>query len=161
MANDRPNQMALLSVAQMAAADRAAIAAGIPGSQLMQNAGNAVVREITRRWSPRPVTVLCGPGNNGGDGFVAAIALAAEGWPVRVAMYGARDALRGDARLHAMRWSGAVEALSPRAIDGAALVVDALFGSGLRRPLDATIVDTLGAATRRGVPLVAIDVPSG
>ncbi|MGB6307361.1 MAG: NAD(P)H-hydrate epimerase, partial [Steroidobacteraceae bacterium] len=72
----------LLSVAQMAAADRAAMAAGTPGSVLMQNAGDAVAREIGRRWSARPVVVLCGPGNNGGDGFVAALALAGAGWPV-------------------------------------------------------------------------------
>src|SRR6185312_5251298 len=75
----------LLSVAQTAEAERAAMAAGTSGTTLMQNAGNAVVREITRRWPPRPVSVLCGPGNNGGDGFVVAAALAQAGWPVRVA----------------------------------------------------------------------------
>ncbi len=78
----------LLSVAQMNEADRLATAAGTPGSLLMQNAGEAVAREITRRWTPRPVNVLCGPGNNGGDGFVVAIALAQSGWPVRVALLG-------------------------------------------------------------------------
>ncbi|HME40984.1 MAG TPA: NAD(P)H-hydrate dehydratase [Steroidobacteraceae bacterium] len=161
MTHALPNQTALLSVAQMTAADRAAIAAGTPGSQLMQNAGDSVVREITRRWSPRPVAVLCGPGNNGGDGFVVAIALAQAGWPVRIALLGDRQELRGDARLHAMRWSGAIAAVTPAAIDGAALVVDALFGSGLSRPLQGPVVDTLMAVTRRGLPLVAIDVPSG
>jgi hydroxyethylthiazole kinase-like uncharacterized protein yjeF len=154
-------QTALLSVAQMTEADRAAIAAGTPGALLMQNAGDAVVREITRRWSPRPVTVLCGPGNNGGDGFVVAIALAQNGWPVRVALLGRREDLRGDARLHATRWSGGVETVTASAIEGAALVVDALFGSGLRRPLEGQVVDTLNAVEQRGLPLVAIDVPSG
>jgi hydroxyethylthiazole kinase-like uncharacterized protein yjeF len=161
MANARPNQTALLSVAQMTEADRAAIAAGTPGSLLMQNAGNAVAREITRRWSPRPVTVLCGPGNNGGDGFVAAAALAQTGWPVRVALLGPREELRGDARLFAERWSGGVEPVAPAAIESAALVVDALFGTGLRRRLDSQVQDTLAAVTRGGLPLVAIDVPSG
>jgi ADP-dependent NAD(P)H-hydrate dehydratase / NAD(P)H-hydrate epimerase len=155
------HQTALLSVAQMTEADRATIAAGTPGSLLMQNAGDAVVREITRRWSPRPVTVLCGPGNNGGDGFVVAIALAQSGWPVRVALTGHRNELRGDARVHAERWSGDVEAVSPSVIADAALVVDALFGSGLSRPLDTQVSATLAAVAQRGLPLVAIDVPSG
>ena len=157
----RPAQTALLSVVQMAEADRAAIAAGTPGSVLMQNAGNAVAQEITRRWSPRPVTVLCGPGNNGGDGFVVALALARAGWPVRVALLGEVEALRGDARLHAMRWSGGVDRVAPAALEGAALVVDALFGSGLSRPLDPQITATLNAAGQLGLPFVAIDVPSG
>ena len=154
-------QTALLSVAQMTEADRAAVAAGTPGSQLMLNAGNAVVREIMRRWPPRAVTVLCGPGNNGGDGFVVAVALAQAGWPVRVALLGDRENLRGDARFHAARWSGGVEAVTPAAIDGAALVVDALFGSGLRRALDSPVVATLRAVAQRELPLVAVDVPSG
>jgi NAD(P)H-hydrate epimerase len=157
----RPNQTALLSVAQMTAADRAAIAAGTPGSVLMQNAGNAVVREITRRWSPRPVSVLCGPGNNGGDGFVVAIELARAGWPVRIALLGRKEELRGDARIHAERWSGSIDNLTPDAADGAALVVDALFGSGLSRRLDPQTLAVLTVVAQRGIPLIAIDVPSG
>jgi hydroxyethylthiazole kinase-like uncharacterized protein yjeF len=155
------SQTALLSVAQMTQADAAAVAAGIPGSVLMQNAGAAVVREITRRWTPRAVSVLCGPGNNGGDGFVVAAALAQAGWPVRVALLGARDSLRGDARIHAARWNGGVESVTPAALDGAALTVDALFGSGLRGVLDAAVQATLKAATQSGIPIVAVDVPSG
>jgi hydroxyethylthiazole kinase-like uncharacterized protein yjeF len=143
-------------------ADRLTMAAGTPGSLLMQRAGEAVAREVARRWArPRPITVLCGPGNNGGDGFVAAIALAQSGWPVRVALLGELRALRGDAQLYAKRWSGGIEPLSAQVIEGAELVVDALFGSGLSRPLDAQAIDTLALATRRGVPLIAVDVPSG
>jgi NAD(P)H-hydrate epimerase len=145
----------------MTKADRAAIVAGIPGSTLMQNAGNAVVREIMRRWSLRPVSVVCGPGNNGGDGFVVATALAQAGWPVRIALLGPREKLRGDARIHAERWSGGIESVTPGVIEGAALVVDALFGSGLSRRLDPQVAATLTAVTRRGIPLVAVDVPSG
>jgi hydroxyethylthiazole kinase-like uncharacterized protein yjeF len=156
-----PFQTALLSVAQMNAADRAAIAAGTPGTTLMQNAGDAVAKEITRRWSPRPTTVLCGPGNNGGDGFVVAVALAQTGWMVRVALLGRIEELRGDAQFHAARWHGGVEPMTPAAVDGASLVVDAVFGSGLSRPLDSQVVDTLAAVKRRSLPLVAIDVPSG
>src|SRR2546430_1823385 len=109
MGDARSIRTALLSVAQMTAADRAAIAAGVAGPLLMQNAGNAVVREITRRWPPRPAIVLCGPGNNGGDGFVVAAGLAQLGWPVRVALLGRREDLRGDAGVHAARWSGGIE----------------------------------------------------
>ncbi len=101
----------LLSVAQMNEADRLTMAAGTPGSLLMQKAGEAVAREITRRWTPRPVTVLCGPGNNGGDGFVVAVALAQSGWPVRVALLGPKQALRGDAQHHAQRWTGSTRTL--------------------------------------------------
>ncbi|MEP6883875.1 MAG: NAD(P)H-hydrate dehydratase [Gammaproteobacteria bacterium] len=156
-----PLPCALLSVAQMTEADRAAIAFGAPAPMLMQNAGNAVAQEIIRRWSPRPVTVLCGPGNNGGDGFVVAIALAQAGWPVRVALLGAVENLGGDARLYAMRWAGGTEPVSPAAVDGAGLVVDALFGSGLSRRLDAQVTETLAAAAHRELPMVAVDIPSG
>jgi len=154
-------QAALLSVAQMTEADRLTIAAGTPAALLMQNAGSAVAQEIIRRWSPRRVTVLCGPGNNGGDGFVVAAALAQAGWPVRVAALAGREELHGAARHHAAKWSGELEALTPAVIDGAALVVDALFGSGLSRPLDARVRSTLALAVQRGLTLVAVDVPSG
>jgi NAD(P)H-hydrate epimerase len=145
----------------MNAADRLTMAAGTPGSMLMQRAGEAVVRELVRRWTPRPVSVLCGPGNNGGDGFVVACRLAQSGWTVRVALLGEISGLRGDAQHHAQRWTGSVEPLTPRVIDDAELVVDSLFGSGLSRRLDSQVTDTLSCATRRGIPIIAVDVPSG
>ena len=151
----------VLKVAQMNAADRLTIAAGTPGALLMQRAGEAVVRELVRRWTPRPVTVLCGPGNNGGDGFVAAILLAQSGWTVRLALLGDISALRGDARHHAQRWTGRIEPLTPQVIDSAELVVDSIFGSGLSRRLDRQVSDALSCATRRGIPIIAVDVPSG
>jgi hydroxyethylthiazole kinase-like uncharacterized protein yjeF len=142
-------------------ADRLAMAAGTPGTLLMQHAGEAVVRELVRRFTPRPTAVLCGPGNNGGDGFVAAIALAQSGWPVRVALFGDSSALHGDAKDHAQRWTGGIEPLTPRIIEDAELVVDALFGSGLSRRLDSRITDTLSFAARRSLPIIAVDIPSG
>jgi hydroxyethylthiazole kinase-like uncharacterized protein yjeF len=152
---------AVLRVEQMAEADRLAMAAGTPGTLLMQNAGEAVACEIKRRFTPRAVSILCGPGNNGGDGFVAAAALAQAGWQVRVALLGVVDALRGDAQYHARRWGGTVEPLVPACIDDADLVIDALFGSGLNRALDSTVRNVLAYATRRARPIVAVDIPSG
>jgi NAD(P)H-hydrate epimerase len=157
------SDQALLTVSQMNAADRLAIAMGTPGVVLMESAGASVAHEITRRWSARAVAVLCGPGNNGGDGFVVARHLAAAGWAVRLALLGARDNLKGDAAHHAQLWAGPVEPLTLDVLDvldGAALVVDALFGSGLTRALDGSVAEVLTAAALRA-PIVSIDVPSG
>ena len=150
-----------MTVAEMGEADRRTVSAGIPGPQLMHAAGSAVVREIVQRWSTRRVTVLCGPGNNGGDGFVVATELAAAGWPVRVALAGTRASLSGDAKYHADRWTGSVEPLTVTSVGDAQLVVDAVFGSGLNRALEPAIKDVLDAVSRQGVPVLAVDVPSG
>jgi NAD(P)H-hydrate epimerase len=147
---------AVLTVAEMYEADRRAAHSGI---ELMDCAGKAVAGEIMRRWPACPVRVLCGPGNNGGDGFVVARLLAAAGWPVRLGLLGSLEALQGDARHHAGLWRGEVEPMSPALLEGAALVVDALFGAGLSRRLDGAAAATLAAA--RGLPIVAVDVPSG
>ena len=124
----------VLSAARMARADSATIAAGTSGVALMEHAAAAVARAVRRRWTPRPTLVLCGPGNNGGDGFGAAALLADAGWPVTVALLGDRAALRGDAAVMAARWGGPVRGLDPAAVADAALVVDALFGAGLSAP---------------------------
>ena len=142
-------------------ADRLTVATGTPATELMENAGKAVARAIEQRWSARPVIVLCGPGNNGGDGFVAARHLSETGWPVRIALLGPRDHLVGAARHHAELWRGTVEPLTPGVLEGAELVVDSIFGAGLSRALDGSSVETLAAAARRKLPIVAIDVPSG
>lgn len=154
-------QAALLTVRQMAEADRLSVVAGVSSFELMSNAGAAVAHEIQRRWTPRPLLVLCGPGNNGGDGFVCAYRLAQAGWPVRVAMWGSRAALKGEAGQHAQRWPGEVQALSPAVLEGAELIVDAVFGAGLARALEGQVLDTLAAAGRGTVPIVAVDTPSG
>jgi NAD(P)H-hydrate epimerase len=152
---------ALLDARQMAEADRLTVAGGVSVSRLMQNAGKGVAQEIMRRWSARPVTVLCGPGNNGGDAFVAARALAEAGWSVRVALLGAREGLKGAAREHADLWHGAIEALAPAVIEGAQLIVDGLFGAGLSRALAGAARETLAAAAAARIPIVAVDIPSG
>lgn len=152
---------ALLTVAEMTAADRLTVAAGIAATDLMANAGQSVAREIERRWTARPVTILCGPGNNGGDGFVVAISLAEKGWPVTLALLGERSHLRGEAAFHAARWQGPIVAVTESCLDGASLIVDALFGAGLSRRLDGAAAEILAKVAKRGLPIVAIDVPSG
>jgi ADP-dependent NAD(P)H-hydrate dehydratase / NAD(P)H-hydrate epimerase len=152
---------ALLTPQQMAEADRLTIAGGIPGLVLMEKAGLAVADAVSRRWPPRPLVVLCGPGNNGGDGFVAARILAERGWEVRLALLGDRAGLRGDAATAAGRWRGPVEPLMPGVLDNAALVIDAMFGAGLARPIEGTALEVIEALGERKLTVVAVDVPSG
>ncbi len=158
---DAASRHALLTIAEMARADASAIAGGVPGERLMAAAGAAVAEAVRGGFPPAPVLVLCGPGNNGGDGFVAARLLRDAGWPVRLALLGERGRLKGDAALHAARWSGAVEALAPACLEGAGIVIDGLFGAGLARPLEGVARATLEALDERRLPVVAIDVPSG
>jgi ADP-dependent NAD(P)H-hydrate dehydratase / NAD(P)H-hydrate epimerase len=161
MSFDRAGPLAVLSVAEMRAADRATIAAGTPGRVLMERAGTAVADAVAARWSPRPVLVLCGPGNNGGDGFVAARVLAGRGWPVRLALLGDPAALRGDAAAAAADWSGDVERAQPDAIGAAEIVVDALFGVGLTRDLAGDAQALVRALDSHRARVVAVDLPSG
>lgn len=151
----------ILTVAEHGEADRLAIAAGIPGESLMEAAAAGVAGEILRRWTARPVTVLCGPGNNGGDGFAVARLLAREGWPVRLALAGDVADLRGDAAAMAARWRQPVEPMRAAVADSAGLVVDAVFGAGLGRPVAGAAAETLRAVRAQAVPVVAVDLPSG
>ena len=151
----------LLTVEEMYRADAAAIAGGVSGEALMEAAGRSIADHIRNRWAQRPVAVLCGPGNNGGDGFVVARLLDADGWPVKVALLGRRDRLKGDAAAAAERWQGDVAALSPDVLDGAGLVVDGLFGAGLARPPEGAARDVIAALGAGETPCVAVDIPSG
>ena len=151
----------LLSVEEMCRADQAAVKIGVPSLELMEAAGAGAARAIMDRWSARPTTILCGPGNNGGDGFVIARQMADAGWPVRVALLGDRANLSGDAAVNAGRWHGAVEAATPNCLQGSELVVDALFGAGLGRPLEGTARELVATINDLGKPCVAVDVPSG
>lgn len=147
---------ALLTPEQMYRADALAVAAGVSSLTLMERAGRAVAEEILRRFAARPTLVLCGPGNNGGDGYVVARLLRDWGWPVRVALWGETARLKGDAAIMAKRWGGPFENVTSLA--GAGLIVDALFGAGLSKPLPDKLVKLIGEAK---TPVVAIDVPSG
>jgi NAD(P)H-hydrate epimerase len=152
---------ALLAPDEMGLADKAAVASGVSEIALMEAAGRAVAEAVMARWSPRPVAVLCGPGNNGGDGFVAARHLAMEAWPVRLALLGDRDRLVGAAAHHAARYRGPVEPMSPQLLDGAGVVIDAMFGAGLSRPIDGRARAMIDALSASRIPVAAVDVPSG
>ena len=155
------DNLVLLTCAEMGRADAAAIAGGIPGTQLMENAGRAVAAAVMERYSARPVAVLCGPGNNGGDGFVAARHLKEKGWNVRVALLGPASALKGDAAWAADLWKGTEAELSPALLDGRPLIIDALFGAGLSRPIEGVAAQVIERINREASPVVAVDVPSG
>ena len=147
----------LLTPAEMSKADQLTAQSGTPSLTLMEAAGSAVTEQIVRRFGRREVLVLCGPGNNGGDGFVVARQLRNAGWSVRVALSGARDRLNGDAAVNAGRWgkTGTAE------LAGAGLIVDALLGAGLDRDVTGEMAKLINAANAAAVPIVAIDVPSG
>lgn len=153
----------LLNAAKMREADRRTIAHGTSGFVLMQHAGNAVARHIMRHWSERPVLAVCGTGNNGGDGFIAASALAEHGWPVTVALVGSEDALKGDALLAFRHWRGhgEVAAFSAELAGMHALIVDALFGTGLARQVAGESLAAIQAMNAAGTPVIAVDLPSG
>ncbi|MFT3726816.1 MAG: NAD(P)H-hydrate dehydratase [Terricaulis sp.] len=150
----------VITIAQMRAIDEATAASGMPTHSLMENAGRAVANAIIERFSPRPTSVVCGPGNNGGDGWVAARVLLERGWPVWVETLAPREQLSGDARAAAARWTGEVLPAGSRKFE-AQLFVDAMFGAGLSRPLagEAATYAAMFAATPDKV--VAVDVPSG
>jgi hydroxyethylthiazole kinase-like uncharacterized protein yjeF len=146
----------LLTPKQMGEADRLTIEGGVSGVTLMENAGRAIARAIRARFTPCRTLVLCGPGNNGGDGYVVARLLAQAGWPVSLAATGAPK--RGtDAAAAAARWRGPTVRFGARAASRAALVIDAVYGAGLSRDVDGVTAETLRAATR----VVAVDTPSG
>ena len=151
----------LLTPRQMSQADAMAVAAGIPALELMENAGRAVTDEILASYRPCSVLVLCGPGNNGGDGFVVARQLSDLGWVVRVALFGGRSAPSGDAGVNATRWSGEVVKAAPEVLTGAELIVDALLGAGLDRDITGPLAQLVTAIANSDVPVVSVDVPSG
>jgi len=148
----------ILNLAEMRAADAAAVAAGTASLALMERAGAAAAETIMARFPRQPARVLCGPGNNGGDGYVVARRLAEAGWLVTVEALGASKT--PDAQAMREAWTGDVTPLAQTAGDGR-LVVDALFGAGLDRPLAAQLGRLAHALERSRASIVALDTPTG
>lgn len=153
----------LLTAAEMGRADALAVAHGVPSLSLMENAGRAVADAAVALAGQQGsrIAIACGPGNNGGDGFVAARLLHERGHRVRLGLLGQRDALKGDAAAMAALWREPVEPLSPATIADADIVIDAMFGAGLSRPLEGVAADVVAAINASGKPVLAVDVPSG
>jgi hydroxyethylthiazole kinase-like uncharacterized protein yjeF len=151
------NVRPILTVAEMARADAAAIAAGTPGLELMERAGTAVADAVCARFRQQPALVLCGPGNNGGDGYVAARVLAGRGWPVEVRSFG--EPVTQDAQAASRRWEGPTRPLNGYLEPG--LLIDALFGAGLSRPLDGPAAYAAQRMAEAPERVVAVDIPSG
>ncbi len=162
-------ELALLSNAQMYQADSLTMERGISGARLMDAAGRAVADELMARHEPAPAIVLCGGGNNGGDGYVIARYLREAGWPVEVAQLGKTSDLSGDAALAAGAWvkdgKTKVAALAPEVVAGAEIIIDCLLGAGLSRAVEGVIAETIQAANHaretEDAFVVAVDIPSG
>jgi ADP-dependent NAD(P)H-hydrate dehydratase / NAD(P)H-hydrate epimerase len=153
--------MEVLTASEMDRADRLTIAAGTPGFALMLSAGQAVAEAAMDLVEEGPILVVAGRGNNGGDGFVAAAELAARGREVSVILLCERDSLSGDAASAARGWKHPVLPFNPQAIGKPALIIDALFGSGLNRPVKGDPHEMIEAINANGAPVLSVDLPSG
>ncbi|MGY3589091.1 hydroxyethylthiazole kinase-like uncharacterized protein yjeF [Bradyrhizobium sp. USDA 4341] len=153
--------MDVLTTTEMERADRLTIAAGTPGFALMMSAGQAVAEAAMDLVEEGPIVVVAGRGNNGGDGFVAAAELAARGREVSVILLCERDSLQGDAALAAKGWKYPVLPFNPQALGKPALIIDALFGAGLNRPVKGDPLEMIAAINANGMPVLAVDLPSG
>lgn len=151
----------LLTTAEMAEADRLTIAGGTPGIELMEKAGRAVADAAHVLFRGGRVVVVAGPGNNGGDGFVAARFSQEFAHDVRVSFIGDKSKLHGDAAIAAENWKGPVDTAAPEQLAGCGLIIDALFGAGLDREVTGQARAMIGAMNAAGVPVIAVDLPSG
>ncbi|HMI97734.1 MAG TPA: NAD(P)H-hydrate dehydratase [Micropepsaceae bacterium] len=151
----------ILTVAEMSEADRLTIGSGVASLTLMESAGSAVADAVDANYPVASVLVLCGPGNNGGDGFCAASHLRKRGYDVRASCLAEPASLEGDAAEMARRWRGPLSLFTPDVIEGATLIIDAIFGAGLSRPLDGPVAEMARAVNASRCPALAVDVPTG
>lgn len=154
-------QTDILTTRDCGRCDAYAEAEGVPGIMLMDRAGRGLADAVRARWSRRSVAVLCGPGNNGGDGYVAARYLERAGWPVTLYALGDPGRLTGDAAWARGEWAGDVLPLESCSPGEHALVIDALFGAGLARPLDGMAAECVSRLAGSECVVVSADVPSG
>ena len=154
--------MEILTAAQMYAADKETIAKIMPENDLVENAGFAAACQIAKRYGKQPILIACGAGNNGADGFVAARVLSNRGYSVKVAFAGSKDKMSPACRFAAERFDGIVLPLSPDCLHRfEGVVVDALFGIGLSRPIEGEIAAFITALNASNLPVVSLDIPSG
>lgn len=153
--------MDVLTSSEMAQAEFLTIAGGVTGFELMRNAGLAVADAAEDLVEDGDILVVAGRGNNGGDGFVAAAELAARGREVRVMLLCSRDTLGGDGARAAALWKGPVEPFNPDAVGQPGLIIDAIFGTGLDRPLKGDPLLIVQAINHAQVPVLSVDFPSG
>ena len=151
----------ILSVSDCYNADELAVLHGVQSIQLMEQAGAEIARVIASRFPKQLVVVLCGPGNNGGDGFVVARHLRERGWDVLVASMVDVSQFSGDAAVMARRYDGPVSVLDVSVLDGRTLVVDALFGAGLSKPISGGLLSIFQCIEDKGLSVASVDVPSG
>ena len=152
----------LLTNTEMAQADRLAIVGGVTGIELMERAGAAVAAAVAARDTVGAhVVVLAGPGNNGGDGFVAARLLAQRGFRVRLLLAGEAAHLKGDAAVAAAKWTGPIETATIGGFAGANVIIDGLFGAGLDRPVEEPARSLIEAMNAGSARIIAVDLPSG
>lgn len=154
-------RLEILTSAAMRACDTAAFAAGASSVALMDAAGRAAAEAIMASFAPCPTSVLCGPGANGGDGYVIARRLAEAGWQVEVIALAPAEQLTGDAAIMAGWYPGPVHSAQATPGDGVGLIIDALFGLGLSRGLAGPAARLVEAANAHPAPIVSIDLPSG
>lgn len=164
--NSVMNAEHLLTSEEAASIDANAIESGADGFLMMEQAGLAAAELVTDYIGTPleaggPVIVLCGPGNNGGDGFVIARHLEEWGYPVHVQCSVKRKTLKGDAALVANKWRGDIKPLNPENFKSAAAILDCIFGTGLNREIDETLIDVIAAVNASGAFVLAVDMPTG
>jgi ADP-dependent NAD(P)H-hydrate dehydratase / NAD(P)H-hydrate epimerase len=147
----------IVTAAEMRSAEAAMVSAGVSVDQLMARAGRAIADAVLRFGGGRDTLILCGPGNNGGDGYVAGRLLADRGADVRVAA--SAEPKTKAAQAARQQWNGPVESLADAT--PASILVDALFGTGITRPLTAAISKALGTLSEQANFTLAVDLPSG
>ncbi|MCF6344147.1 MAG: NAD(P)H-hydrate dehydratase [Devosiaceae bacterium] len=151
----------LLTPKQMNKADELAVASGVPSIDLMENAGQGVVDVVLEHYSPCSVLILCGAGNNGGDGFVVARLLAEKGIGVELVLLDDVAKLKGDAKINANRYQGEIKSFKHDMLGKADLIIDAIFGSGLDRDVMGEFASIIEQVNKSKIPIIAVDVPSG
>lgn len=155
----------ILTARQMAEVDQLTISQleelGRNGTDLMEEAGLSVVREIEQAYSGKSALVLCGPGNNGGDGFVIARHLNKKGWNVEVALLGPEENLKGDARYMAALWDGDIKNIKNLEMGSYDLIIDTIFGTGLSREISGPLKQVIANVNQANSPVIAVDIPSG